>query len=300
LNGLINEIQRGCLDDSISVESLLRRVKLAATKLGLGQLETWVDSELNGYTSGELPDHRKLHGQPAAWNPYNGWIPIQTADEFMTELLSTARVAQSIGSLRDLVSREGNGLYHFPIPPEIVIEINKMMNFQTARMVVQIPRGGIVGIVDFVRNKVLDWSIEMERNGVLGEGFTFNATERESAKTVMTTFNIGNIGNFAGNMGEGNTSGDIALTDASVREVRNTMQQLRDAAPQLVDAGARSDLAETIDAVIVETDKPAPDRTALRGLVQDVRTALTGAAGNLTAEGAIALVGGLLKLLGGG
>ncbi|WP_191285037.1 AbiTii domain-containing protein [Aliiroseovarius zhejiangensis] len=115
----------------------------------------------------------------------------------MTDLLSTARVAQSIGSLRDLVSREGNGLYHFPIPTEIVNEINKLMNIQTPRMVVQIPRGGIVGILDFVRNKVLDWSIEMERSGVLGDGFTFNATEVESAKTVMTTFNSGSPGPVA-------------------------------------------------------------------------------------------------------
>lgn len=299
MSGLISEIQRGCLDDGVSVESLLRRVKLAATKLDLGQLETWVDNELNGYSRGELPEHRKLHGQPAAWNPYNGWIPIQTADEFMTDLLSTARVAQSIGSLRDLVSREGNGLYHFPIPTEIVNEINKLMNIQTPRMVVQIPRGGIVGILDFVRNKVLDWSIEMERSGVLGDGFTFNATEVESAKTVMTTFNIGSIGNFAGNMGDGNISGDIALTDASVADIRDKMEQLRDVAPQLIEAGANSNLPNVIDAVIVETEQSSPDRARLRGLLHDVRAAMAGAAGNLTAEGAIALVGGILKMLGG-
>lgn len=298
MHGLISEIQRGCLDDSVSVESLLRRVKLAATKLGLGQLETWVDSELNGYTSGEIPEHRKVYGQPAAWNPYRGWIPIQTADEFTTDLLGTARISQSIGSLRDLISRGTEGIYHFPVAPEVVMELNKYMDFSTPRIVVQIPRGGIVGILDFVRNKVLDWSIEMERNGVLGESFTFNATEKENAKTVMTTFNIGNIGNFAGNMGDGNTSGDIELNDASVSEIRSKMLRLRDAAPQLVDSGASDNLPNTIDAVIVEATKSPPDRSRLQALIQDVRTALAGAAGNLTAEGAIAMLDGILKMLG--
>jgi hypothetical protein len=87
MSGLISEIQRSCLDDATTVESLLRRVKLAASKLKLGSLENWVNSELNGY-SGELPGHRILHGQPAGWNPYNGWIPIQTADAFTADLLS--------------------------------------------------------------------------------------------------------------------------------------------------------------------------------------------------------------------
>lgn len=57
MNGLIIEIQKSCLDENVSVEALLRRVKLAAAKLKLGDLESWVDSELNGY-DGELPPHR--------------------------------------------------------------------------------------------------------------------------------------------------------------------------------------------------------------------------------------------------
>lgn len=299
MSGLINEIQRSCLDDTIHVESLLRRVKLAASKLKLGSLENWVDSELNGY-SGELPEHRILHGQPAGWNPYNGWIPIQTADAFMADLLSTARVAQSIGGLRDLIENGDGGLYHFPLPPELIIKINEMMNFQTARIVVQIPRGGIVGILDSVRNRVLDWAIEMERNGVIGEGFSFDAQEVESAKAVMTTFNIGNIDNFAGNMGTGNTSGDISLTSTNLTEIKETMHKLREAAPSLVASGADENLPDIIDAVVVEADKPTPEVGRLKSLTQDVRTALAGAAGNLTAEGAMALIGGVLRILGGG
>lgn len=299
MSGLINEIQRSCLDDAVNVESLLRRVKLAASKLKLGSLENWVDSELNGY-SGKLPEHRILHGQPAAWNPYNGWIPIQVDDAFMIDLLSTARVGQSIGGLRDLIENSDGGLYHFPLPPELIVKINEMMNFQTARIVVQIPRGGIVGILDSVRNRVLDWAIEMERNGVIGEGFSFGAQEVESAKAVMTTFNIGKIDNFAGNMGMGNTSGDISLTSTNVTEIKETMQKLRDAVPSLVEAGADEKLADIIDAVIVEADKPTPEVGRLKSLTQDVRAALAGAAGNLTAEGAMGLIGGVLRLLGGG
>ena len=299
MSGLITEIQKACLDESVPVESLLRRVKLAATKLKLGALESWVDNELNGY-SGELPPHRIIRGQPAGWNPFHGWIPVQTNEATVADALGTAMVGQGIGGLRDLIASSDGGLYHFPIPDEIVIELNKAMSVSTARMVVQVPRGGIVGILDFVRNMVLDWAIEMERNGVVGEGFSFDDKEVESAKAVMNTFNIGKIDNFAGNMGTGNTSGDISLTAQNLTGIKETLHKLREAAPGLVEAGADGTLPEIIDAVIVEADKDAPDAGRLRSLTQDVRSALAGAAGNLTAEGALALVGGILRVLGGG
>lgn len=299
MSGLIIEIQKACLDETVPVESLLRRVKLAATKLKLGDLESWVDSELNGYR-GKLPPHRILRGQPAGWNPFHGWVPVQTDDAQIAGVLSTAMVGQGIGGLRDLISNGDGGIYHFPLPDELIIAVNKLMRISTARMVVQVPRSGVVGILDFVRNKVLDWAIEMERNGVLGEGFSFDDHEVESAQTVMTTFNIGKIDNFAGNMGAGNVSGDISLTAYDVNEIKNTLHKLRQAVPDLVAAGASDTLPDTIDAVIIEAEKKAPDSGKLRNLTQDVRSALAGAAGNLTAEGALALIGGILRILGGG
>jgi len=47
--GLITEIQREAIDSTSSVSGLLRKVKLAAAKLKLDNLATWVDLELNGY-----------------------------------------------------------------------------------------------------------------------------------------------------------------------------------------------------------------------------------------------------------
>lgn len=298
MSGLITEIQKACLDESVPVESLLRRVKLAATKLKLGSLESWVDNELNGY-SGNLPPHRILHGNPAGWNPYHGWVPIQADESILAKALSTAMVGQGIGGLRDLISNGDGSLFHFPIPDEIVIELNKAMTASTARMVVQIPRGGIVGILDFVRNKVLDWTIEMERNGVVGEGFSFDPTEVQSAKAVMTTFNIGKIDNFAGNMGTGNTSGDISLTAENITTIKETLQKLQEASSSLVEAGADDTLPDILKTAIIEAGKKAPDPGKLKNLTQDVRSALAGAAGNLTAEGALALVYKILAFFGG-
>jgi hypothetical protein len=77
---IVEQIQRDALDPSVSVSTLLRRVKLAAAKLGLGQVENWVEQELNGYSS-TLPEYRIMRGSPMAFNPYTGWQPLMGSSD---------------------------------------------------------------------------------------------------------------------------------------------------------------------------------------------------------------------------
>lgn len=296
--GLIEEIQRDALDSKVPIEALLRRVKLAAAKLKLDTLEGWVESELNGYPN-NFPDYRKIRGQPAAWNPYNGWIPIHSSDAALMDVVSEARIGQSIASLRDLLeSSQSSGTLHFPLPAAAVAALNKIMDFQTPRIVVQLSRGHVVGILDHVRNMVLDWAIEMERQDIVGDGMSFSVHEQEEARHVMANFTVGSIGSFVGNMGSGNTSGDINASSISAPQVLEVTNKIKAAIPELERAGvdART-LTQTIEAIEAEVANPNPSR--LRGLLTDARNVLVGAAGNLTADGAIAGIAGLLKLLGG-
>lgn len=298
--GLISELQRDALDPNFPVDALLRRMKLCAVKLGLAKIEAWVDSELNGYT-GKLPKYRQLSGQPCAWNPYNGWIPIMMASVRDTEMVSSAPVGQSIGSIRDLLentSRDNSGSLHYPMPDSLVFLLREHMNYDTPRMIVKIGRSNLVTIVDTVRNMVLDWAIEMERKGVLGEGMSFEPTERERAQVAMSTFNIGSIGNFVGNLGNDNASRDI-ISSVDARSIIDIINKIRNEIPALQAAGINgATLAHSLDAIEQEASEPKPDPGKLRALLGDVRSMLVGAAGNLTAEGAIALISAATNLIG--
>ncbi len=214
MSGLIEEIQRYAADQLAPIDATLRKVKLAAAKLQLGELETWVTDELNGYR-GEVPEYRRLHGQPAAWNPYNGWVPIYSDDERLLEIISAVPVQQSIGSLVDLLAGHTRGTLDLPLPPGLIIELNKLIDFPTTRAVIKLSRGQVFGIPETVRNMVLDWSIKMETQGVMGEGLSFTPEEKTQAKRTMTTINIGTIGNFAGNLGVDQTARDVTLTTES-------------------------------------------------------------------------------------
>jgi hypothetical protein len=82
--------------------------------------------------------------------------------------------------------------------------------------------------VTTVRNKILDWSLELEANGVLGIGLLFNQKEKEAASmTVQNITNIhGNVNN-AGVIGSGNgditqnnsvTAGDFSSLEKQLKE----------------------------------------------------------------------------------
>lgn len=298
MTSLIVEIQQAALDAKLPMESLLRRVKLAAAKLNLSALEEWVDSELNGYSE-TLPEYRILRGQPAAWNPYNGWIPISGGSPKVMEMISQARVGQAVAGLSDLVRSETSNELHYPLPPRQVSVLNDVLDFQTARIVIKLPRGAIVGILDAVRNRVLDWSIEMERQGVLGEGMTFNTHEREAARMAMNTYNIGSIGNFAGNLGAGNSSENITLKVNDVLEVRALIDQLASGVETLLAGGASQRFANAISDMQREVSNPVPDRRRLAGYATDARAALSGAAGSMLATGALTVLGRISEILAG-
>lgn len=301
MSGLIAELQRDALNPSFPVDSLLRRMKVCAAKLGLPALEVWVDSELNGYRGRKIPKYRELSGQPVAWNPYNGWIPIMMNSAKDQRLISRAPIGQSISSIRDLIDNGDGSNAHYPLSPEIVAILNSGLDFQTPRMVLQIGRSHLVTIIETVRNMSLDWALEMERKGVLGEGMSFEPTERERAQVAMSksTYHIGSIGSVIGNLGNENTVRDINISSLDARSITETVNKVREAIPQLQTAGVDgAALSRSLDAIDGEVNSAKPDSGKLRALFGDVRSMLVGAAGNVTAEGALALIAAAANLLG--
>jgi hypothetical protein len=192
---IIEQIQRDALDHGVTVSSLLRRVKLAATKLGLDDIELWVEKELNGYGSSDLPKYRIVHGRPMAHHPYRGWEPIGGH----IEKLGVRHVAQSIASLEELAKAPNDATIHFPFPDSVMKRLNDYNDTAGWPAVLEVDRSTIVGILDCVRTLVLDWALKMEKTGVLGTEVSFDAAEKVKVQGAETIISIGSIGSFAAN-----------------------------------------------------------------------------------------------------
>ena len=184
---LVLELQQEALRSNIQVADLLRKALTVATKLNVHEFQEWSKMELYGYKQNQLPEYRKVTGEVSTQNPYRGWIPVIFDNPETTRILSQRYVGQSVGELENMIanSKEGRKLT-IPYDPELLkhLVINEWDSVPT----LIIGDVQIFGILESVRNIILEWTLKLEQDGILGEGLTF--TQEEKQKASSTTYNI--------------------------------------------------------------------------------------------------------------
>jgi hypothetical protein len=287
-NGLIDEIQREAIDSKSSVSALLRKVKLAAAKLKLDDLAVWVDQELKGYDSDEVPNYRRLSGSPRYWHQRHGWQPLG-GDPTIIGTLSDVQFNNSVANIEQLVAGNSSSLIS-QYPPSILDLLTKSLGTPVAQAGAEISTASAFGILDAVRTAVLDWAIEMEKAGVHGAGMSFSATELQKAQSASQVFNIGTIGSFTGNLGVGNTSADITNAPINIDQVKNLIAQVKSHSKALTNEGVDSAaLAKALAAVEGQLGKEK-EPSLLRHALNDLEKVMIKATGGLVSAGVVALV----------
>ncbi|AZS19181.1 hypothetical protein [Caulobacter sp. FWC26] len=245
---LVQQMQREALDQATPISQLLRKVKLAAFKLQLQEGVAWAEQELGGYTGpGQAyPDYRIIRGAPVAQNPVRGdYMPI-SAPPRVIESISLWPVTQSISSLEELT--KGAGPLFFRYSPDLIARLNQQMSLpmNLPVMGLQVHRSVAFGVVDRVRDIVLDWAMALEANGVVGSELNFTTDEQKRAATM--TINIGAMN--GGNLNTGDITGTGARLnqgsqDSSTNTIAGESQlfaEIEDAVTGIKDAAAREQL----------------------------------------------------------
>ena len=274
--------------------------KLIAAKLELKDALVWIERELNGYTelsSDELPPYRRLAGEPKAWNQIQGrWLPIFFNDPDIAGKFSQAPIGQALGAVEQMLRDRGGELWMFPYPPELKAHVMKSIGEPTD-VCIHLTTGSIWNIVDQVRNLILDWSIELEKAGVVGKDMTFSVEEKKEAAPVTHQFFAQNI-NIVGDVGDhAKVSSEQSATvknSLDLDQIRDFASQLQGALSQLPD-GARENLGPTANDLEEELASDKPDESKIRGLLRSIRTTCEGAAGNLSAQGIISLIDSIFQ-----
>jgi hypothetical protein len=136
----------------------------------------------------------------------------------------------------------------------------------------------------------------MEKAGVHGEGMSFSPTEQTIAKTASNVFNIGSIGSLTGNLGVGNSSGDISSAPLNIERVKNLVSQIKSHSRALESEGIDpSQLASALEKI--EDHLTKSEQSLLRIALGDLETFVAKAAGGLISTGIIGL---LHQILGTG
>ena len=197
MNSIVLELQHAAMDKRTDVDDLLRKCVVIASKLKLEDFLNWAKRELDGYGKGdEIPVYRIVPGEVQAFNPYNGlWIPIVFQDE-PPEGLRKRAVTQKVAEVKDLASK-GKGILAMTLPDRVAYRLMESSDAPRPPVFV-ISKTSLHGVLDAVRNVILDWSLKLEADGILGEGMTFTTQEKQTAMN-----NTYNINNFTGVLGAG-------------------------------------------------------------------------------------------------
>lgn len=233
MKSIVIELQQLASEDTCPIATLLRKALIVATKLNLNDFKKWINNELNGYKNmDEIPEYREVIGNLKAWNPYNGiWMPIIWED--MPEGLTKRRLTKSVGETEDILKNRGEkNTLMIPFAPEQTAILVRIFDAPTPPVLIISP-SQLAGILDRVRNIVLEWSLKLEADGVLGIDLTF--TEQEKQKVSSTTYNIQN---FIGVLGEVKSEeiqiGNYNLIESKLKKC-NVSQSERDELKTIID-----------------------------------------------------------------
>jgi AbiTii-like protein len=295
---IVRKLQADALDPNVPVVNLLRTAKTVATKLDLKDALVWIDRELNGYMEmsvADLPPYRRLHGTPEAFDPYHGWKTIHFESTEHAKIFSQAPIGIAIGALEKDLGAPRSGLA-FPYSPELRARLMKALKFQPDDVHVSLQYGSAWNIVDQVRNLVLNWTLELEKAGVLGEDMTFTEEEKKDAGPVSSQYfiqNVGVFGNVSGHAAVSNEQRATQKIDLDVNLIRDFVAQTRAALPLLPEE-ARGEMQPLLRKVEDELDTGEPDQSKLRGWLRSARAICEGAAGNLAASGILHLLNNMI------
>jgi len=282
MTGLVLELQADAMDESVSVLSLLRKARALSVKLGVTTIDHWLSHEMSGYpTRSSIPDYRHVVGRTVCLNPYRGWIPLEIENPEHQKLLSERHLHQPLSELIQFTDAKSAGksvLLMFPA--SIASDLRSTSGFEPG---LEIAVNLIHGIISTVRDKILEFSLELEKQGILGEGLTFTQQEKMAANNI--TYNSINIENMTGSqLQQGTTSSNQAYTQSTdLSGISAFVEALLPAVSELRNSADRDQLQSDLETIRSLLKAPTPKTGMIRECLTSVKTVLEGTAGNLAA-----------------
>lgn len=272
MSSLVLDLQQEILKPDCDILNALRKAHIIAIKLKLSEFDAWIQNELNGYETNQdlIPDYRKISGQLKAWNPYHGWIPVIMQDSRLEEVLCHRKMEDSIGDIIELYSKsKGNIILTFSA--DVAAKLDSWSNapFNT-NYSLHVSNHQLKSIVDKVINCLMEWTLKLEENGIVGENMRFNETESASAKDIPQQINYygpvinGNISSSQIVSGNNSTVtyNAQAISDA-INEIRDSLEKEQITGEDMENAlELLSDISEKIE----QNKKPSIIKSALVGL----------------------------------
>jgi hypothetical protein len=308
----LSEIIDAAAADVVPVATLLRQVKIVASRMGTLELEDWVNRELSGYDSvGDLP-------------PYRGPFPAEVLGKFTGPFGASATLAipqmslpealQSGGAfevaftdpitaleqLAQANTDEGGNLQN-PWPGDMIAYVNNLTHTGKTRLLDgyglihayrPVSPAQIAAVVDAVRTRVLNLALDLEKvaptAGDPGDGTSLN---KEQVQTIVTNNIYGDGNNLSvGSPGSVQSSNIVKKGDLAGLRTAIAATGLQEEEVAAVLAAVQADESEARAAGAT----PAPGQRT-QSVLGRLALGAGNASGRVATSAAGGIVGGLVR-----
>lgn len=271
--GIVLELQKELLSSNCDIVSVLRKAHLIAVKLKLSDFDQWIQYELNGYTDqSECPEYRKLQGILKYYNQYHGWCSILIQNDELEKKICKIEIINSISEIMSLCKSSKDIMSEFH--GKELDYINKLCNMPfPQRIALYVSSTAVKDIEEKVKNAILEWTLKLEEEGIVGENMMFTEKEKDCATNIPQTVNNyygptsvinSTFGNAQIVSGNGNT---VSFTYDKVKDVVDEVEKsISDSNLSQDDMAIITEFLSDIKSKIEEEKSPAILKAALIGL----------------------------------
>lgn len=274
MTSIVLDLQKEILSPNCDIVNVLRKAHLIAVKLKLSDFDQWIQYELNGYTDKEsCPEYRKVRGTLKYFNQYYGWYPIIIPNNEIEKIICERKMTNSISEIVSLSDSSENDLIA-ELSGEESAFLDKNCNMLIPqRYALHISSTAVKDIEEKVKNTILEWTLKLEEEGIIGENMMFSDKEKDCATNIPQTVN-----NYYGPTSVINSSsGNAQIVSGNGNTVSFPYDKVKDVVDEVAKSISALNLSkddmETITELlfdiklkIEEEKRPAILKTALIGL----------------------------------
>ena len=206
---LLDTVRAALISDSAQAANILRQARVLAHEYRSPELREWVGFELDGYTDeSKVPSYRQFtlpllgtfHG-PFQRRMSGVTITAMGLPEPAKEMAETLTIFDGVAALEDMLA-SGETRFHSTLMPEITLLLRETTKM-TGRMVLfeayhELPRYLITGILDNVKNRLLEFVLDLQARNVTPEGVNSGDVEPEVVRNAVSINIYGNNNTVAG------------------------------------------------------------------------------------------------------
>jgi len=235
---LLHQIQMEAVDGDYDLASLLRKCRVLAQRLNNSDLKQWVVNELDGYgTEAELPSYRVL-SQALLLGHYFGafgaevrniQIPTSAVLEEFREHVVGVRFTQGVREIQEQIANSEKGALRIAVPPEAHAAIHDTQireDMVLASVIKIVSTSFLQGILDTVRNRILNFTLELEseapKTGDPLESLRMNKSDK--VQQIFNTEIKGDVSNLA--QGSSGFTQRIDVAKGDVESLRKALQSI--------------------------------------------------------------------------